>query len=362
MFKWGRSPGNTHRSLIRIGCSCTCTVEPRLRTDFFLCHFCYRLYDKTALALQQSLVTFGASKIMESRPTNQEILQVDLSNNLDTLHDLDMREATERKGLGKSTSRITVILVGWSNSLALAQLSDAIPWHPALAEYGASALPLHDVHLVSVPQTNWPTSFKHWSLYSQGKFFHLVHRNGRPQLQIDPFTIEESKAELDAIRWQVQCDNVHRLNAHAGSRQIPMIAYNIGQTQFDVSRMECLADHIAKQFKNYTRREKNCHLFVISLATRVLMTKGMGTIFVGTKAQLAHWDLMAASGEESSPYSQGDGFLLRAPNKGKFSSHKHRQTVQILMHISISRALKPFKPSLSQFSCSVGRHTACIQC
>lgn len=105
-----------------------------------------------------------------------------------------------------------------------------------------------------------------------------------------------------------------------------MIAYNIGQTQFNVTQMKGLAQFIFNAFDKYTKHEKNCQLFALSLATRVLMTKGVGTIFVGTRAQIAHWDIMATIGEQSSPYNQEEGFLLRAPSHGKSVSLEYIHT------------------------------------
>jgi hypothetical protein len=250
-------------------------------------------------------------------PSNSSALQADLGNDLDTLYDLLTREGMEIKGFRKLSSRINIIPAGWARSAALMNLSHAVRWHPALAEYGASAGPLHDLYLVTTPPSLLPASFKHWSLYCQGRFFHLVLRGGLPKLQINALPLEEVMSEVDSIRLDVRCDNVHRMNAHTGNRRMPMIAFNIGQTQFNVSQIECLAIEIQGKFEEYTRHAKNCQLFVLSLANRVMMTKGVGTIFVGTKAQIVHWDLTATIGTQSSPFSQEEGFLLRAPNNGK---------------------------------------------
>jgi hypothetical protein len=254
---------------------------------------------------------------MKVQPTNQSILQADLSNYLDTLHDINRKDA-EHQGLRNLIRRITIRPAGWSNSIVLSGVQHAIRWHSALAEYGTSAIPLHDVYLVSIPEWAWTTSSRHWSLYSQGSFFHLVTGKDGPHLKIDTLTLEKIRSELDSIQWQVRCDNVHRMIAHAArDRHIPLVAYNIGQTQFNVAQMKCLAEFICGTFEEYTKQEKNCHLFVLSLAIRVLMTKGVGTIFVGTRAQIAYWDITTSSGEQSTPYCQEEGFLLRAPSHGR---------------------------------------------
>lgn len=262
-------------------------------------------------------MTLGVSNTMDIGPANQIVLQADLSQYLDTVHD-KLRKDTKKQGLRKLTNRITIIPVAWHNSFELRQLPHAIQWHPSLPEPGASSIPLRDVYLVSIPHMTWPTSLKHWSLYSQGTFFHLVLRGGRPDLQIDTLTKEQLSSELDCIKEQVRCDNVHRLNAfNAPNRHVPMVAYHVGQTQFNLAQMNCLARFIFERYDRYTKHEMNCHLFALSLGTRVLMTQGLGTIFVGTRAQIVHWDTVAISGEHSFPYRQEDGYLLRAPSRGR---------------------------------------------
>jgi len=265
---------------------------------------------------------------MEFGPANQAILQTDLKDYMDTLHDI-LRKEYKRKKHQELMDRIRILPGGWSTSVYLIQLQFAIRWHSALAQYGASSTPLHDLYLVSTPHTVWPASFKHWSLYSQSTFFHLILQGDKPYFQIDRFTIEQLQSQLDCIDWQVRCDNVHRLNTHvAQNRHIPMIAFNIGQTQFSVAQIECLAQAISEQFEKYTKWEQNCQLFALSISERVVMTKGVGTIFVGTRAQIAHWDTMATNCEHSSPFSQEEGYLLRDPSHGEidFLEYLNRHT------------------------------------
>jgi hypothetical protein len=133
-----------------------------------------------------------------------------------------------------------------------------------------------------------------------------------------------------------------------------MTAYNIGQTQFNVTQMKGLAEYITSQLQEYSRQEKNCQLFALSLGTRVLMTKGAGTIFVGTKAQIANWDLTATIGEQSSPYSQEEGFLLRAPSSGRSTCPDAQLSTQKLTQIPVSRFFTPFGSSLSRPPRSLG--------
>lgn len=283
--------------------------------NYALLYWTYRI-----LLPKQLSITASATDIMDVRPTNESILQTDLSSYLDSLDD-KLRKTTKEHRIRELIDRITIIPPGWPNSIRLRQLPHAIQWHPALPDYGGSTTPLRDVYLVSIPHWSWPTSFKHWSLYSQGSFFHLVLRQNGVDVPIETFTMEEVESELESLKWQIQGDNVHRLNAYAApDRQIPMVAYSIGQTQFNATQIECLAKGISSAFDKYSKQEKNCHLFVLSLATRVLMTKGPGTIFVGTRAQIVHWDTISATGKHSSPYSQEEGYLLRAPSHGRSPS------------------------------------------
>ena len=203
--------------------------------------------------------------------------------------------------------RIRILPGGWSTSVYLIQLQFAIRWHSALAQYGASSTPLHDLYLVSTPHTVWPASFKHWSLYSQSTFFHLILQGDKPYFQIDRFTIEQLQSQLDCIDWQ-----------------------------------------------------QNCQLFALSISERVVMTKGVGTIFVGTRAQIAHWDTMATNCEHSSPFSQEEGYLLRDPSHGEidFLEYLNRHTNWCTYCV---RVVKPFELALSQSTCSLRRFEAYIQ-
>ncbi|KAK7967867.1 uncharacterized protein PG986_002144 [Apiospora aurea] len=256
--------------------------------------------------------------------TNQSILQTDLQGYPATFNDV-LRKDPGRKGFWGLVDKIKILPDGWSNSVSLSLMVHSIQWHPALPKCDSLAIPVHDVYLVTVPHLGWPTSLRHWSLYSQGCFFHLVLQEDRPCLQLDRFSEEELKEELEDIQWHARCDSIHLWNDFNG-RYTPMIAYHLGQTRFDSTQIESLARFVSSQFTKYTPNRMNCHLFAMSLANRVIMTNSGGTVFVGTRAQIIHWD--TSHGEQPPPFSLETGYLLRAPNRGK-SEEPHDKVLNI---------------------------------
>lgn len=253
--------------------------------------------------------------------SNQSILKADLRSYPKTLHD-KLHEDCKRRGFRGLIDRIHILPAAYINSSLLSLLAYSLPWHPDLPEHNSLAPPLHEVYLVSIPHWGWPTSLKHWSLYSQGSFFHLVVASGedQPSLKINAFSLETLQEKLSIFRFHVHCDSVHRWNAWDPTDHAPMIAYNVGQTKFNASQISELAAFVISEIGSYSIGEKNCRLFAISLANRIIMAKGGGTIFVGTRVQIAHWDMVTSYDRSkiSIPYNQEEGYLLRAPGRSEF--------------------------------------------
>lgn len=264
---------------------------------------------------------FCAPLIMSARRKKSSILETDLSNYPDTLNDVEVRESEDRKPKKVLGDRITNLLdqirivpKGFRNSGFLSNLSSNIQLHSALPKYGSLSAPLYDIYLVKLPKIDRYFSRQHWSLYTQGKFFHVVLQENNLILRIDPSPV------TDKLKQELECqnDNVHHLDTLSDrSRHIkPLIAYGIGQTQFHVTQIERIAQLIHHSMEKYTMSYKNCQFFVLWLATRTVMTNGIGIIFVGTKPQIVQWDNMAKHHDLFRPFSQEEGYLLRAPNHG----------------------------------------------
>lgn len=295
------------------------SANSRLRSIFsprsFVIHMCVTSHSNEDTGMASSAAEKTTSK------SNQSILKADLKSYPETFHD-KLHDDSKSRGLLGLINQIHILPAAYINSRLLSLLAYSLPWHPDLPEHNSLAPPLHEVYLVSIPHSGWPTSLKHWSLYSQGSFFHLVVASGddQPSLRINTFSLETLKEKLSTFRFHVHCDSVHRWNAWYGTDHAPMIAYNVGQTKFNASQIADLAAFVIRQIVSYSIEEKNCHLFAISLANRIIMAKGGGAIFVGTRVQIAHWDMVTSHDRSriSSPHNQEEGYLLRAPGHSEF--------------------------------------------
>jgi hypothetical protein len=255
----------------------------------------------------------------DSRLSNKQILDDDLNGYLDTYNDLESaRSPTTPLGkLFSTLDRARILPVAWANSVELSLSDRLLQLDPSLPDYQAPSDIFHDVYLVTVPHWGWPTSRKHWSFYSQGHFFHLVDKK-HPRLAIESLGLDEVESELVAIRRDVDAYDFHNKNGTKEERKkrLPLVVYNVGQTQFNVEQIQKLAEYVIDQFDSYTLWEKNCHLFALSLMCRTAMRKRDGSIFVGTMAQIINWDLSLKNHNPNPPFSQYEGFLISDTSRG----------------------------------------------
>lgn len=174
------------------------------------------------------------------------------------------------------------------------------------------------VFVVTKPHVGWPVSDMHWSIYCQGYFYHLTadvpknptrqtHASGlnagadRPKNKprnedlSTPFTKEYTDAKRDAAKK-------------------PLIAFEVGQTQYSPEDIARLAAWIIKKLPEYDLLEANCQIFTHSLLYRVVMTQRDCSTFVGNKTQLVDWDLRGRHNPDAPlPNSIDSGFLIRKP-------------------------------------------------
>ncbi|KAI1629855.1 hypothetical protein EDD37DRAFT_70580 [Exophiala viscosa] len=275
-----------------------------------------------------SLMIVASSPGTAPRPRNSEILGADLTDYPPALNDL-----YSERPLGKWLDKVFALAdsipglpPAWHNSLDLRSIDHSMQFHPGLPDPHPPGDPYHDVYVVSVPHRKWPTSLKHWSLYTQGCFFHLI-RKSAPELKMELVDVNTLDAKLAQLRDEIQGGHFH--NSAMMDRQavdglrpsrtnLPLTAYHVGQTVFNLEQLEKIARYTMSRIDTYSLFEKNCHAFTLSMMRRTVMTKRDGTIFTGTKVQIVNWD-MRLKGAGTNAYDQYLGFLISGPRPGTSS-------------------------------------------
>ncbi|RDW58775.1 hypothetical protein BP6252_13251 [Coleophoma cylindrospora] len=176
----------------------------------------------------------------------------------------------------------------------------------------------HHVFVVSVPHIGWIVSPRHWSVYSQGYFYHLSADVGKSELggcgcgnnpTGAPATIRLKIEDLSSP----QTPDYTRAQEE-GRKMKAFVAFEVGQTQYLPSNMHILAQGIIDQLSAYDLLEANCQIFASTLLHRVVMTQRDCSTFAGTMVQLVDWDLRGRhkAGAEQ-PRNVNEGYLLRRP-------------------------------------------------
>ena len=95
----------------------------------------------------------------------------------------------------------------------------------------------------------------------------------------------------------------------------PLLAYNIGQTDYTSSQILQLAEWTVRQISVYRLLEANCQHFVTTMAYRILMRVSDRAAFAGTATQIVDWDLR----RETQPHVNGleHGFVFAPPRPSK---------------------------------------------
>ena len=282
--------------------------------------------------------TFAGTSATEHRLrlTNSEIVNENLEGFPQTLMDLQNSDDIPNNWNFRFLSlnpmkKLLRIPVAWDNSRDLSALGYFWQFHPALPDPDPKSDKNHNLYLCTVPPQTTLTSYKHWSLYTQGCFFHLRNK-GSPKLEISDF---QNVDELDRLLEQIRRDiirhkfrtkiNQHSSSTYATNNQqnnsnhkgsyVCLEAHHVGQTQYGIEQIKTLATWIINQMPEYKIFNQNCHKFVLSLMERITMTKRDGSIFAGTQAQIINWDLrLKPRGEQ--PRSQELGYLIAGPRSG----------------------------------------------
>lgn len=211
-----------------------------------------------------------------------------------------------------------VVGIAWENGKELSslrwlrQLDDRLP-PPSAQDYS--------VYLVTAPRGHAKYRFAHWSLYSQGHFYHLTATNSDGLHYVDAkFEHLSTNAELRrSIPVSLKVQNVFDANSTEFYPQIPkteaiaLQAYHAGCTRYTPLQIRTIAEYIISQIGPYKVFSKNCQLFALSLTGRIVMTRRDCSVFVGHMHQIAAWDLAGRPGRSAGFYTRATGYVLADP-------------------------------------------------
>ena len=185
----------------------------------------------------------------------------------------------------------------------------------------------HSVYLVTVPRRIMKYRFTHWSLYSQGCFYHLTAAGSDALHYADAKSGETSPSQLNrkisvALKVQNVIDvaDADFVLSTRRTQQTALKAYQIGYTRYTSEQIRRLATYIISELKSYNVFDENCQLFAFSLAVRTVMAQRNCSIFVGDMHQIAKWD--STGGLRSKRhFSKSTGYVL-ANAKHEFTNRR----------------------------------------
>lgn len=213
---------------------------------------------------------------------------------LDDIH-LDYTEKQRREGRGRWRITILHFPVGITNSDFFANIGTRPQFHPDLPEPTLDPnLELHDVYVVCSPHIAWSGSYKHWSIYTQGHFYHLTIEECLSCLVEAAASTSEStgKRSKTVLNHQdMSSENTpDYVSFSSKRRKLALIAYQVGKTCYKHQEIYTLANWLIGRMPFYSRLDDNCQRFALSLMNRTIMTKRDFATFVGDGIQLVNWD------------------------------------------------------------------------
>ncbi|MCJ1265045.1 hypothetical protein MMC22_004920 [Lobaria immixta] len=232
---------------------------------------------------------------------NSVILKVSPDRFPRTLQDikLDYRERKNQKRLKKSRNAVHDFIpnnaVRIRNSISFsnifAHIGARIQIDPDLAEPGPNS---RHVYVVSSPHWAFPASYKHWSLYSQGHFYHLTIDDAASCLVESATSTSENigrRSKTILNHQDLSSENTSDFMKYDDNRmKVALIAYQVGKTDYTYDEIYKLAGWVIKHMPIYSRFSDNCQKFVYSFLCRIVMTKRDFATFVGNGLQLVKWD------------------------------------------------------------------------
>lgn len=183
----------------------------------------------------------------------------------------------------------------------------------------------HSVYLITVPRGQWRYRFTHWSLYSQGYFYHLTVAGSDALHYMEAKSGKTSPSQLNRkIPVALKIQNV--INPADADFILPtnktqktaLQAYQVGYTRFTSEQIRRLATYIISELKSYNVFDDNCQLFALSLTRRTVMAQRNCSVFVGDMHQIAKWDSTRGFGSERL-FSKSTGYVL-ADAKDKYTN------------------------------------------
>ena len=185
----------------------------------------------------------------------------------------------------------------------------------------------HSVYLVTVPRGRWRYRFTHWSLYSQGYFYHLTAADSDALHYMKAKSGKTSPSQLNRnIPVALKLQNVMNpadadfVLPTRKTQQTALQAYQVGYTRFTSEQIRRLATYIISELKSYNVFDDNCQLFALALAERTVMAQRKCSVFVGDMHQIAKWDSTGGFGSERL-FSKSTGYVL-ADAKDEYTNRR----------------------------------------
>ena len=178
------------------------------------------------------------------------------------------------------------------------------------------------VYVVTKPHVPFEVSWLHWSVYSQGYFYHLSADSPNGLTGQSGCSGARRKTAGTQTLLKIEdfstVDSAHYAKAMDDASKQSFVAYEMGSTQYDPEQLETLARWIIARLGTYELLAANCQFFAISLIHRAVMTRRDCSAFVGNKTQRVDWDLRARHKDDIEevarvPYDFEHGYLVRKP-------------------------------------------------
>ena len=212
------------------------------------------------------------------------------------------------------------------------QLAPNLPPRPASSEH---------VYVVTTPHVPREVSWRHWSVYHQGCFYHLSARFPKNSTEQSDTSGQVNKVAKAEVTLRVEdlstIDSDDYIKAQRIASRKPFAAYEVGATQYTPQQLRSLAQYIIIELATYDLLKANCQIFAIELIQRAVMFRRDCSVFVGNKTQLVDWDLRGRCGDDKwtrCPYNIQRGFLIRQPTFPSSWSIRPRFWLYVLFPVS----------------------------